>query len=45
VAISAQIYRFNGRLRILAIGITSEKGNQNSLPKTFIPVVAIYDFA
>ena len=43
MVILARIYRFNGRLRIL--GITAEKGNQNSLPKTFILVVAIYDFA
>ena len=28
MAMSARIYRFNGRLRILAIGITAEKGNQ-----------------
>ena len=43
MVILARIYRFNGRLRIL--GITAKKGNQNSLPKTFILVVAIYDFA
>jgi len=34
-------YLFNGTLQILAIRITVEKGNQSSLPKTFICVVAI----
>ena len=41
--VSARIllYLFNGTLQILAIRITVEKGNQSSLPKTFICVVAI----
>lgn len=34
-------YLFNGTLQILAIRITVENGNQSSLPKTFICVVAI----
>ena len=43
MAISARIYRFNGTLRFLAIRITAEKRNRNSLPKTFIVVAILFE--
>ena len=43
MAISARIYRFNGTLRFLAIRITAEERNRNSLPKTFIVVAILFE--